>query len=1378
NGATPVASFTASATTVCQDGTVTLDATGSSTGVSPIKDYIWEFSEGGTVINTISAANQAVVSISFPAITSSHTYDVKLTVRTQDGCESSTAPQSITVHPVAVATLTADKPEVCVDGGVVTLTPTVTNGVAVGTPAYSVSPAVPAGTISGNTFNPLTAGAGTYTITYTAAATDGGCPSNSATVTIVIHPLPTPVVTPAGPAVICPNETLTLTATGATNYEWYEASAPTVSIASGTTFEVTKAGNYYAVGINTFGCDEVSNTVAVTEYPAVVASFGSNSNCVSASGVEFDASTSTGTITNYDWIFGDGTTGTGVTATHQYAAVGSYWVTLKVTSADGCTDTIGHSINFSGNKPLASFTLAPLGSSCYDVDYTLTNTSTMAGGLGSIAKIEWIITDELGNRVFPVGLDANLTATFRFDPSNIDKTYTITLGVTAANNCYSEATAQTVTIKARPDVTLAIPDSIVCLDKPAFALTGGAPAGGTYTGTGVTAGSFNPAVAGVGIHPITYTYAAANGCTASAVFNVSVQALPNPVITMTGNNPACEQRDTIRLTSSTASSYQWLMNGTVIPGATAQTFIPTQIGANTYSVMVTNEYTCAGTSSIPVDLTIYSKPKLDFDLPAECLVDTTVFVNKTTNADGSPVTYFWKFEDDPAKTSDLYSTDVDGRHFYMSNGPKKVTLYGTTDNGCLDSLTKVFNVKGDVPKVNFYLKGRASVCAGDNITLRDTSVMRLGVSYDYKWRFFDGATEINLNQEARNEITVFVPEIYAGKTLTAELTVTPVYGCPASHTSSFVIYQKPTVNFKLPVDTMCTKDAPLTLNTGTPAGGIYTIAGGKGIYNNVFYPDTAGAGIHVITYTYTDPVTQCFTAINDTISVFANPAAVVKMTTPDNVCEGTKVKLVAEGIGTSYEWLRNNVVIPGATKATYDADLGGFYQVRIINAAGCEDKSDSVQITIWPRPVARFDVPSSCMTDAIQFNNTSYITDGSNLGYLWNFGDGVGSISTQMNPSYSFKSPGMKHITLTVFSAHCDSTFAMDVMINGEPKANFVITSPQPYCSNDALIFEDKSTVKIGKVQTWSWKIFDENTGNPVANTNPMNGPTMVFNPPVSTVDATYNVRLIVSTGSTCVDSIQYDFTVKPSPVVALGPLANICMDVPSVKLTGGSPADGVGGAGTFSGIGVKNGNFYPQKAGPGLHTVMYTFQAANFCKDTAQQQIRVYESPVIDCMDFDVFIGKSVKLDMKLLSKESASYTYKWLPAAGLDDPTSLTPTVLSATADMTYTLYVTNAEGCVSTCNVHVNVLPDLKIPDVITPNGDNVNDKWDIPGIEKYPDVEVYVYNRYGDKIYYSKGYADQWDGSRDGRPVPPATYYYVIKPNKDQLKPRAGAITIIY
>ncbi len=67
-----------------------------------------------------------------------------------------------------------------------------------------------------------------------------------------------------------------------------------------------------------------------------------------------------------------------------------------------------------------------------------------------------------------------------------------------------------------------LPFSDVCLDWPAFELTGGSPAGGVYSGSGVTNGWFDPAVAGLGTHEITYTYTASNGCDNSAMQSVFV----------------------------------------------------------------------------------------------------------------------------------------------------------------------------------------------------------------------------------------------------------------------------------------------------------------------------------------------------------------------------------------------------------------------------------------------------------------------------------------------------------------------------------------------------------------------------------------------------------------------------------------------------------------------------------------------------------------------------------------------------------------------------------------------------------------------------------------------------------------------------------------
>ena len=72
-----------------------------------------------------------------------------------------------------------------------------------------------------------------------------------------------------------------------------------------------------------------------------------------------------------------------------------------------------------------------------------------------------------------------------------------------------------ITVNALPVVTFgALAD--VCVDAADFALAGGSPVGGTYSGTGVAAGNFSPATAGTGTHTITYTYTDGNGCVNSA----------------------------------------------------------------------------------------------------------------------------------------------------------------------------------------------------------------------------------------------------------------------------------------------------------------------------------------------------------------------------------------------------------------------------------------------------------------------------------------------------------------------------------------------------------------------------------------------------------------------------------------------------------------------------------------------------------------------------------------------------------------------------------------------------------------------------------------------------------------------------------------------
>lgn len=100
-----------------------------------------------------------------------------------------------------------------------------------------------------------------------------------------------------------------------------------------------------------------------------------------------------------------------------------------------------------------------------------------------------------------------------------------TISVIATNSCGSSA-PQTlvVTVNPLPVVTLALATTFTCDYILAFALTGESPSGGTFSGTGVTAGNFDPAIAGLGTHTITYTFTDANTCTNSATDDIVVDA--------------------------------------------------------------------------------------------------------------------------------------------------------------------------------------------------------------------------------------------------------------------------------------------------------------------------------------------------------------------------------------------------------------------------------------------------------------------------------------------------------------------------------------------------------------------------------------------------------------------------------------------------------------------------------------------------------------------------------------------------------------------------------------------------------------------------------------------------------------------------------------
>jgi len=112
-------------------------------------------------------------------------------------------------------------------------------------------------------------------------------------------------------------------------------------------------------------------------------------------------------------------------------------------------------------------------------------------------------------------------------------------------------------------------------------------------------------------------------------------------------------------------------------------------------------------------------------------------------------------------------------------------------------------------------------------------------------------------------------------------------------------------------------------------------------------------------------------------------------------------------------------------------------------------------------------------------------------------------------------------------------------------------------------------------------------------------------------------------------------------------------------------------------------------------------------------------------------------------------------------------------------YSLIVTDLVGCQKDTTFEMPVLDVecLEVPNAFTPQGDGINDVWQIKNIYLYPDAQVTVYNKWGKQVFeINNGYTSPWDGTKNGHPLPADTYFYVII-IRDDIHPYTGPITIV-
>jgi gliding motility-associated-like protein len=155
------------------------------------------------------------------------------------------------------------------------------------------------------------------------------------------------------------------------------------------------------------------------------------------------------------------------------------------------------------------------------------------------------------------------------------------------------------------------------------------------------------------------------------------------------------------------------------------------------------------------------------------------------------------------------------------------------------------------------------------------------------------------------------------------------------------------------------------------------------------------------------------------------------------------------------------------------------------------------------------------------------------------------------------------------------------------------------------------------------------------------------------------------------------------------------------------------------------------------------------------------------------------------ILWNEQPYIAYNWTgtgPFTPPEDTTDASVTLVPE-EDQIITFEGTTSDGCVETDYVYIIIQRPIDVYDVFTPNDDGYNDYWVIPNANQYLNLEVFIFDRWGQQVFHSKPYGTDmhhvFDGKsqKNGKDLPVGTYYYIIKPNDGEQRTFTGTVTIV-
>jgi gliding motility-associated-like protein len=1388
-------------TSVCQGDVgkiYSVNAVAGATG------YHWSVPPG--VIIT-SGSNTNIITVTFTATSSSGSFSVYAFTSNCNGTISPSFPVIVNPRPspaiTGPATVCAGTPGnlYTTQNGMTNYSWTVSSGGTITAGGTSTSNTV---TITWNM-----PGAQTVSVNYT---NGNGCTAANATIfNVTVNPSPSPAIT--GPATVCGGTTgnLYTTQSGMTTYSWTISSGGIIT-AGGTSTSNTVTVTWIAPGAqtvsvnysNVFGCTAINATifnVTVNPRPSPTIT-GPATVCAGTTGNIY--ATESG-MTNYSWTVSSGgiiTAGgnsTSNTVIITWVTPGSQTVSVNYSNAFGCPAANATIFNVTVN-PRPSPTIAGPAAVCVGASGNVYTTES------GMTNYSWAVSS--GGTITAGGTSTSNTVTITWiapGAQTVSVNYSNSYGCNATN-----ATVFNVTVNPRPYPTITGPAAICAgtignvyttqsgMTNYSWNVSSGGiiTAGGSSTSNTVTITWTVP-----GTQTVSVNYSNSYDCAAfnATIFNVTVNPLPIPSIT--GPVSSCiGSTNNNYITQSGMNNYSWNVSagGTITAGGTSTSNTVTvtwnTIGLQAVSVNYTDGNGCTGAAPASVNVYVYPLPVPALMGPQYPCVGSTGNVYSTAAGMSD---YIWSVSQGGTILAGGTSTDNTVTVVWNFSGLQSVSVNYTDTHGCTASIpgTLIITVEPlPVPTIT----GPNSPCifSTDNNYITEPGMTSyiwiistggmitsgLGTnSIIVTWNS-TGLQDVNVNYTDQFGCTAFGPTFF-------NVNVEPLPGSPGN-----IIGPTP----------VCTGAKGLVYNVppvpdaisyvwALPPG--FSIVSGNGTNSITVTVSTNASSGNILVYATNNcgngPSSPPFpVTINYQATGNAGPDGLTCQTNPFTVTQASASNYSA------IHWYSNGTgILTGSTtlSPTYTPAQGeiGLVTLTMVLSGNVPCGNDTSKMTLGIEPKATVNAGNdlvTCGQDPVILSG-SFALDYQSL--LWTTtGSGIFNDPTILHPTYT---PGASDINAgSVFlilhatsvepcgpdSSRVLLTIGRPVYVNAGPDTS--VCQDQPFTLNKAI---------ASGYSTIIWSTTGDGTFNDSTILNP------VYTPGNEDILQGKAVLIINAEGtypcSSAADSLI--LTIIRKPTVHPGPDGAICQGM-IFNVTGVTASNFTyftwesNGKGVLSGTTTLSPVYTPGTDETG--TVIMTLKVFGdlSCHDSlasCQISLRIF-TPVLVYAEKDQTInyGSTAALQA-VASGGTGNYSYKWEPSSLVTDDTLRTTQTIPLMKDTIFIVTCTDKiTDCTASDTVKIDVGPGegldscIVVHNVITPNGDGLNDTWIIDCIENFPDNNVQIFNRWGDRvnnfIHYDNT-SQVWKGTNyDGKLLPDGTYYYVLQIKN--LKTRTGWVLL--